>query len=618
MSLMTPACIRFINIPELVACLTPFLEKRDISHLSKVSRTFHAACNHHVWEILNLGNVCLAGRICRSPEALQAFIRHASVIRSVDWDPHFSWHYLPALWTYLRTMPAPERKKISIAALSHMTWGKMRFYSKPVLVPLPPLLALSRLKARVHCNSPTTLPVEMPDYDRDSHLHQTLWLVRLNCKTMTHLDIGELDYKSTRVIRDLCRTVSQLKRLKTLRLGARRRGSIHRQSLESLFFCCPESLVEFNVTSSYADHTASFNMNPLKRDWDFRQGPLVLRETPLLHLKRLVMTSVVGKDLARVFRSFLEHAPALEALHFSDLGVISDDMELVLVSIGKVCPRISDLETEKCSGKLLRTILEALPVQHLKCLKCLKQINSGEDPQTMIDTWIRHSTTLRQIELCDSTQVDSTVIQAALKTLRALEVLRVTARSSLMKVCLKLEHAVESGWVCTGLRHLEILISTTPAGDSPAYLKDHSKASWTEENHRHWENLGKFYSQIASLARLEVLNLRSVGLAGLNHQNDVPVEKTCLPGLMFLADPSTGRLGYLSTLEPLKRLRELRGSFRWIHEAVQERVGEREVDWFVNHLPKLELVAFGGGSYEFVQMLHKRRPGLKGDGYCSW
>ncbi|KAG0376015.1 hypothetical protein BGX24_008385 [Mortierella sp. AD032] len=440
MSLMTPACIRFINIPELVACLIPFLEKRDISHLSKVSRTFHAACNHHVWEILSLGNVCLAGRICRSPEALQAFIRHANVIRSVDWDPHFSWHYLPALWTYLRTMPAPE---------------------------------------------------QMPDYDRDSHLHQTLWLVRLNWKTMTHLDIGELDYKSTRVIRDLCRTVSQLKRLKTLRLGARRRGSIHRQSLEALFFCCPESLVEFNVTSSYADRTASLNMNPLKRDWDFRQGPLVLRETPLLHLKRLVMTSVVDKDLARVFRSFLEHAPALEALHFSDLGVISDDMELVLLSIGKVCPRISDLETEKCSGKLLRTILEALPVQHLKCLKCLKQTSSGEDPQPMIDTWIRHSTTLRQIELCDSTQVDSTVIQAALKTLRALEVLRVTARSSLMKICLKLEHAVESGWVCTGLRRLEILVSTTPAGDSPAYLKDHSKASWTEENHRHWENLGK-------------------------------------------------------------------------------------------------------------------------------
>ncbi|KAG0272361.1 hypothetical protein BGZ95_011903 [Linnemannia exigua] len=233
---------------------------------------------------------------------------------------------------------------------------------------------------------------------------------------MTHLDFDDVDYHSTRVIRDLCRTTSQLKCLKTLRLSASHHEPI--------------------------------------------------------------------RDLGRVFRSFLKHAPALEGLYFPPLDEISDDMELALASIGKMCPQIPD------------------PKQ-LKRLKGLRYTYTYENPRFMIDTWIRHSAALRQFELSNANRVNSTVIQAALTTLRALEVFRVKDRGGSSSIWLWLEHAVESDWVCSSLHHFEFLISITPASDSPAYLKDHRKASWTGDNHCHWEVLGKFYSQIASLTRPE-------------------------------------------------------------------------------------------------------------------
>ncbi|KAF9149306.1 hypothetical protein BG015_008903 [Linnemannia schmuckeri] len=82
----------------------------------------------------------------------------------------------------------------------------------------------------------------------------------------------------------------------------------------------------------------------------------------------------------------------------------------------------------------------------------------------------------------------------------------------------------------------------TSSGENPAYMTDPTKATWTEDNRRYWENLGKFHSQIGSLTRLEILDLRAVGKistpseSNTEREHFLPLSETCLPGLLALED----------------------------------------------------------------------------------
>ncbi|KAG9071832.1 hypothetical protein KI688_006048 [Linnemannia hyalina] len=129
---------------------------------------------------------------------------------------------------------------------------------------------------------------------------------------------------------------------------------------------------------------------------------------------------------------------------------------------------------------------------------------------------------------------------------------------------------------------------------------------WGKADHAHWEMLGKFYSQIGSLTELRVLDLRSAASIHIptevdsNHMQEIAFEEDCLPGMLILEDPSK-RLGYLSKLAGLTKLRELRGSIVWKHMADEGRMGEQEVDWFVEHLPALTVAHFLPKGYKYPE-----------------
>jgi hypothetical protein len=136
------------------------------------------------------------------------------------------------------------------------------------------------------------------------------------------------------------------------------------------------------------------------------------------------------------------------------------------------------------------------------------------------------------------------------------------------------------------------------------------------------------YTQIGALSELEVLKLKPAGTSRPNvdntpkhHQSGRTYKETCLPGLISLEDPTTGKVGFLSRLSGLTKLRELRGSLFWTNKEVLARTGEREVEWFVNHLPMLKgkVLLFCPDSGIIVQnglQFPWRKPGLvlKSDG----
>jgi hypothetical protein len=613
----------FITIPELVACLTPFISRHDIIQLIRINRTFNAVCTPLFWHTLDLEDSNLLSRLLVSPHGLRALRNHAHLICSVAWRPNFSWYYFRALWVYLNTTTPlpPEHQVISTAVLAHRQWGNLEYSPSSFLVPLPPLIGLSRLKACMFSHAEDGLE-GVPTYNFDNHLHQIMWLTRLNGATLTHLDVSQLSLTCARVVKDICRTISQLPCLRFLHLQSQQGHFLSRYSLESLFYSCPTSLVDLKVdylrvANQSSGEVSRYSQHPIVGDWDYDQGPMVLRDAPLLYLKSFVISDMPAQDLEQVFGTVVSQCLALESLELPKLSKLSDDMLFVIASIGELCPRISTLSfPEGCLAEHVMMVLEGLPEQQLRNL-CYRFYNDP-DPESMITTWTRHSTTLRRIEFTHAIRIQSSVIQAALTTCEGLEVFNVTNRGGPQRICLIFANAIESEWVCKGIRELVIGVWVTRSGNNPEYMKDQSKATWTDVNHRHWEDLGKFYSKIGALTRLEILDLRSIGdsemLSNDNAQRQYlpPLNETCFPGLLALEDMDHGKIGYLSKLAGLTHLRELRGSFVWSQKDNLEMIGEREVDWFVNHLPSLEMANFGRITFNTpLQKLALRRPRLR-------
>jgi hypothetical protein len=254
---------------------------------------------------------------------------------------------------------------------------------------------------------------------------------------------------------------------------------------------------------------------------------------------------------------------------------------------------------------------------------------SEDDAGRAVLSCIRHSTTLQRIELIRCSRLKSSTIQAVLTNCRALEVFKVRApRIPYAAIALSLAHAIEHEWVCRQMRELEIVVRITRSSNNPTYYLDSSRATWTKIDHYHWDDLRRFYAQIGRLTNLEVLDLKAINkqynTSSLQMNRSLPhspSSEVCLPGLLALEDPTSGRGGYLSSLSGMTKLRQLRGSFVLTHPEVQTRIGEREIDWFANNLPALEVATFAAIDVrntrsprphsEIILAIQKRRPGLK-------
>lgn len=605
---MDSACSTFFSIPELVASLANILSTQDLIQLSRTNRAIHAVCSPLTWQSVNVESIRDAVKLLNSPEALQAFGNNITSVRSITLRPKFSWYYIYTLWAYLNITAWPPHRAISIDALAHKDWGGMLYAPCLKIRRLPPLLRLNRFEASLDGYPADKMMSDLPEYDPDKHTHHLLWLVRLNSGTLTHMVITNLSLRAHGLVRDVCRTISQLHHLRTLQLSC----MISHEDYETLFLSCPSSLVELNLAFRVGGPGSVMVSIPATGDWDFDQGPLVLRDTPLPHLVHLVLPGMPATDMAPFIHTILGHTPALESLRFPRFDY--SNTSSITKAIAELCPRLSHLSFPQGGQDYqITSVLEGFPVQRLQSLYC----SSFVDPDlgSLITTWKRHSTTLRAIECTNTTRFSSSITKGALTTCEALETFRVTGNEG--GVSMSLACAVESEWVCKRIKVLDIVVLIYAHDRSPKFTTDPSKETWTEDDHRKWEVLGKFYSQIGSLTELQELGLRTVS----NHYKPTPSSETVFPGLFALDDPVSRQIGHLSKLAGLTKLRVLRGSVRWTIPEVMDRIGKREVDWVVNHLPALRVATFvvqnNNGMIgarpirHLLRTLEKKRPELK-------
>ena len=112
--------------------------------------------------------------------------------------------------------------------------------------------------------------------------------------------------------------------------------------------------------------------------------------------------------------------------------------------------------------------------------------------------------------------------------------------------------------------------------------------------------------------------MKAIGQPNLaNPKSFLSSYETCLAALLALEDPIEGfQIGHLSILGGLTKLRELRGSFVWTSRETSERLGEREVEWFVNHLPALRFAMFINQKKHRVSS-HRATPSPRVEGPCQ-
>ncbi|KAF9117021.1 hypothetical protein BGW39_002509, partial [Mortierella sp. 14UC] len=335
-----------------------------------------------------------------------------------------------------------------------------------------------------------------------------------------------LELTDSRAVRDLARTISQLKRLTSSRIKMRPNNAFTRLSIETIFFYCSVSLIYLELAPKiFKSQQPVQSLDPVAVDWDYLRGPLALRKGPLVRLKSLAVPAVAHRDLVAVLKLMIQHCPSLESLQLPHLGTLAKTVKSFIELVGRLCPLLSNV---------------------------------------------------------------SKVIQAALTTCAALEILKVTTNpdgsGNLTDVCLSFEDAIEHDWVCKEIKELEMAVGITTDGHGPKYLVDQSKNTWTEDNHRHWVDLGKLYTQLGALTQLEVLDLKGTRQTNINMftgsiRTYTPQHRhICLPSLLVLENSARGQIGYLTKLAGLTNLRQLQGSLLWTNAEVDTRIGQAEMD----------------------------------------
>ncbi|KAF9122720.1 hypothetical protein BGW39_009551 [Mortierella sp. 14UC] len=614
---MALASEEFFRLPELLSHLPHFLTRHDLTQLLLTNRTINAACTPVFWQTLSVTGTA-SNRLLKSPEGLKALRNNISSVQSLDWNVRFSWFYINALWIYLNTKTSPAaHRSIPTDALSHPGWGDLlppNDDDEPSILPvLPPMLSLTSYTRDFSSSSQLPERTFLPEFSQKLHIphqHHILWLLRLNSATLTHLCLLQLPLSWGDLMRDLCRTISQLDHLKTLQLTPPTpRTMLTLQVVRMLFFSCPGSLVKFALSGTVDMEKGDMNLDPEESEWDYAQGPLVLRQEPLHHLRSLELPLIEfpGKYPTPFLHSILQHCPAVENLTLPFLGELEDAQDIPQL-IGDCCPGITDLVISpstdinatsddgdysyNSNGEVFMKIMERIQAQRLKSL-CVHLLFDMAYSPLSDPAFARHSETLTRIEFLTCRQIHASTFKSIFESCRALEVL-IASDNYRRGIAYNLDGESEMNeWVCTRLRHLVLTVFLTNDGRDPKYLTDPTKETWVKKDHDHWRMMDTLYTRIGSLKELQVLTLRAAGteLKGWS-LGDLPFRDACLPGLLSLEDPASGKLGFLSRWAGLTNLRELRGSFSVLTKEVSEKMGEREVDWFATHLPALRLAWF--------------------------
>ncbi|KAG0218153.1 hypothetical protein BGX33_008328 [Mortierella sp. NVP41] len=180
--------------------------------------------------------------------------------------------------------------------------------------------------------------------------------------------------------------------------------------------------------------------------------------------------------------------------------------------------------------------------------------------------FLRHSRTLRKVVFDMLSKASRDALCAVLFVCEALEEFSVLDFSEVKRaqhnplVYINLDGAVARSWVCTKLRHLQIVFAIIRLPLEPAqkpYYKKMPKVALSDQEQEQFSTLERLYREVGRLTELSFLDLEILPLNDQGRPTDTPRRRGTFPALLSLGDLNAGRPGYLDCLGGLTKLREL-------------------------------------------------------------
>ncbi|KAK5808394.1 hypothetical protein F5H01DRAFT_416317 [Linnemannia elongata] len=632
------ATAEFFSTVELVDLLSTFLDHKSFVRLSTATSALQYVCSPIIWRNVTFktwlwGVKTHVGRF----KALAGREHHA---RTLGMDAN-------SLVLYMNGIGEPV-DPVSSTRPDWLSVPNPRSSFKNVC--FSPMTRLTRfdcsLSPSYFCPASHIPGVE--EFDRSNLLPQLCWLIELNpglvCLSLTNLP------STTALDRFLlARSIGSLSKLRQLRIESGVNGQESFEDTKTLFYCLPMSLGSL-VLGAICSSEETLGV----RDYDLVAKSLTLREGPLLRLKELEFP-VLKATLQSEYGLILEHCPNIDILGFH---AVSKDSAYIIKEIAPLVKRhCQHIRTIKATGLLLwqqgwnpfnildgvNFTLESLQFNIYNPV----YDNVGED--LALSSFQHHSVTLRDIRLTRCLSLGNKILQSILTTCTALERLEITQALSIRRSFFKkrnlaiasLPDLVAYEWVCTGLKCLMLTINwgrfedPTPMHLPAYYLQQSTSHPWNQDQKR-WDLLERLYRQIGSLVELEVLDLHAyIDRMNINrYQPENFFRRNCCGGtfdnsfrsqdrfpLLLSLGVHGGRHGYLNWLSGLKNLKELRGSVHLGNPEVAMTLKLAEVEWMVDHWPKLQVlellpyqdevpVHVSVDGYEHLNWLMRQKPGL--------
>ncbi|KAG0279726.1 hypothetical protein BGZ95_000389 [Linnemannia exigua] len=576
---MYPSTLDVLHIPELVANICSFLQKKDVSPFMRTCRQLYLLCGPFFYKDIDMQDYAVKS-LSRSSDSTRALLRNGALVRVIKMDRSFSRSYFNGVGTHYQ-------EACDLMTTLH-NWhfpsdGDPHDGDTPVdtdsVAPFPVMTNLRQLQ----CYASFWGSTSDLNYGIDMGISRLCMLIDLN----THL--SDLHLKILRItsgsqVSRLARTISDMKVLGSLTLNIHACGKHTDKIIPALFMSCPQSV-----------HTLDMKLTLFARpSASLRKGVMgagleeTMVETFPQHLGPLPNLSYWNVQSAASFsmdslESMLARCPNVNKLEIPELNNTNDVNIAARLILGN-CPKLVGLSQQHTfsdtAGELTAAIARAMPEKTLKSI----EFSGLDDPYDalLFSLW-PHLDSLSSVELLHCVEATSEVFRILFRKCPTLEVL-VVGSSEDSEFSIHLEDAVAQTWASNRFTRLELTVLIPELS---------TKAKVTL--------LDRFYRQIGALVNLVVLDLRiAVTNAERNvdrddEEEDVTYKDKLFPGFLKLGDVTESgadRGGYLDLFVGLTRLEKLQGSFNVDPDGEGSIMGQHECEWVCEHWPRLQVADF--------------------------
>ncbi|KAF9134075.1 hypothetical protein BGW39_008148 [Mortierella sp. 14UC] len=631
----TPTAVdRVFGTPELVQMIARKLDRQSASVLSRTTRNFHLWIEPYLYTSVLAYFGEMPVKLLTSPDSMRALARNAASVKAMVLGLKEADANLRHCFARLRaTITNRHRRRRRPRCSRHSS--------------LPYATDEPAENSELASGQPDTCPYALPaDTVNDfAAFEATCWVLQMS-DHLVQVDLQGLVIRHQRDFMVLAKAIACLPRLESLMVllaveEEERTGLVGPfRAWSDLFFSCQSLLIRiFRIELPKLFHLERGNVTGENSGGDGGDGGDVdgqasvggelgmpRNRNPLPFLLNLDLPQLEDGATAEDVRNVFERCPNLRSLNLQGREPIAIQGEMARI-IATCCPLLKSVAFDTTSATVkgsffpceLMAAIREQQVVEFRWRSCRYRIQ-GLGAKGM---FLRHSRTLRAVELGMFCFVESEILCTILEVCEALEQLSVQSGhdggiAALIPIsCVRLGDIAPRPWACTKLCALEIAfgIPALPRRpDQEPYYKRKADDTLSTEEQQHFILLERLYRQVGALSELRYLKMKAFEMDGQGRLRRGFYSDNTFPAMLSLGNAGgSGRPGYLECLGGLTKLQRLKGSVYANTDETKVTMGWPEARWMASHWPEMvvaELFPEGGEATAPFMWLMEQRKGM--------